>query len=291
MSGSITDVEGVRAGSVTLASTGVTVVLFPVPTTGSCEVRGGAPASRETALLEPTKLVEHVDAIVLTGGSAFGLATADGVMTHLAARDRGFRSSAGPVPIVPTAAIFDLVASGGVHPTGTDGTAAAEAAEAGDRLETGRVGAGAGATVGKWRGAHHGVPGGMGSASVRVGDATVGALAVVNAIGDVIGADGAILAGSNAPADVGGFPDPPLGPGENTTLVVVATDARCSKVECHLLAQSAHDGLARSLRPVATRFDGDIAFAAATGVVAVHFDRLRLGVVEAVATAVRAAVT
>jgi L-aminopeptidase/D-esterase-like protein len=288
--GSITDVPGVRVGHVTLAGTGVTVILLPEATTGSCDVRGGAPASRETALLEPTKLVEHVDAVVLTGGSAFGLATADGVMTYLAARGRGFRSSAGPVPIVPTAAIFDLVESGGVHPRADDGEAAAVAAEAGGTLALGRVGAGTGATVGKWRGAHHGVPGGLGSASARVGDSTVGAVVVVNAIGDVIGADGSVIAGSTAAPEVGAFPDPPLGPGEHTTLVVVATDARASKVDCRLLAESAHDGLARSLRPVATRYDGDIAFALATGVVDVHIDRLRLAVVEVVAAAVRAAV-
>jgi L-aminopeptidase/D-esterase-like protein len=268
----------------------VTVVLLPEGTTGSCEVRGGAPASRETELLEATKLVEHVDAVVLTGGSAFGLATADGVMRHLEARDRGFRSSAGPVPIVPTAAIFDLVESRGVRPDAEDGAAAARAAEAAPAFVAGPVGAGAGATVGKWRGAHHGVPGGMGSASVHVDAATVGALAVVNAIGDVVDDDGSILAGSSAPADVGGYPDPPLGPGEATTLVVVVTDARCTKVECRLLAESAHDGLARALRPVATRFDGDIAFGLATGAVDVHLDRLRLGVVDAVAAAVRAAV-
>lgn len=279
-----------RVGSVTLASTGVTVVLLPEGTTGSCHVRGGAPASRETELLDPTKLVEHVDAVVLTGGSAFGLATADGVMTHLEARDRGFRSSAGPVPIVPTAAIFDLVESRGVRPDAEDGAAAARAAERDEQLVAGRIGAGAGATVGKWRGAHHGVPGGIGSASVRVGDATVGALAVVNAIGDVVDDRGAVIAGSTAPADVGGYPDPPLGPGEHTTLVVVATDARCTKVACRLLAESAHDGLGRALRPVATRFDGDIAFALATGAVDAHFDRLRLGAVDAVAAAVRAAV-
>lgn len=269
----------------------MTVVRCPERTTGSCEVRGGAPASRETALLEPTKLIEHVDAVVLTGGSAFGLATADGVMQVLAAEGRGFRSTAGPVPIVPTAAIFDLVASGGLLPTATDGAAAARAAEDAGAVVNGRVGAGTGATVGKWRGAQHGVPGGMGTASTRVGDATVGAIVVVNAIGDVIGADGEVIAGSTADSEVGGFPDPPLGPGENTTLVVVATDARCSKVECRLLAESAHDGLARALRPVATRFDGDVAFSLATGVVTAHLDRLRLGVVEVVAAAVRASVT
>lgn len=288
--GSITDVPGVRVGNVTLTGTGVTVVLLPDGTTGSCEVRGGAPASRETALLEPTKLVEHVDAIVLTGGSAFGLATADGVMSYLAARGRGFRSTAGPVPIVPTAAIFDLVVSGGRHPGAADGGSAAASAVADGVLLAGPVGAGTGATVGKWRGSGHGVPGGLGTASARVGDATVGALAVVNAVGDVIDTDGRLIAGSNAPPDVGAFPDPPLGPGENTTLVVVATDARCSKLECRLLAQSAHDGLVRSLRPAATRFDGDIAFGLATGVTEAHLDRLRVAVVEVVAAAVRRSV-
>jgi L-aminopeptidase/D-esterase-like protein len=253
-------------------------------------VRGGAPASRETDLLEPTKLVEHVDAIVLTGGSAFGLATADGVMTYLAERGRGFRSTAGPVPIVPAAAIFDLVESGGLRPDSAHGASAAAAADAGTPLAVGRVGAGTGATVGKWRGSEHGVPGGLGTASVRVGAATVGALAVVNAVGDVIAEDGAVLAGSSAGPEVGAFPDPPLGPGEHTTLVVVATDARCSKVECRLLAQSAHDGLVRALRPVATRFDGDIAFGVATGGVDAHLDRVREGVVSAVTAAVRLAV-
>lgn len=276
-------------GHATRAGTGVTVVLLPERTIGSCEVRGGAPASRETALLDPTKLVEHVDAVVLTGGSAFGLASADGVMMHLAAHERGFRSSAGPVPIVPAAAIFDLVESGGARPDANDGAAAVAAARAGD-VATGRVGAGTGATIGKWRGSHHGVPGGLGVASVRVDEATVGALVVVNAVGDVIDADGRVVAGSSAPDDVGPFPDPPLGPGEQTTLVVVVTDARCSKVACHLLAQSAHDGLGRALRPVATRFDGDIAFGLATGAIDAHLDRLRLGVVEAVARAVRVAV-
>ena len=268
----------------------MTVVLLPEGTTGSCEVRGGAPASRETALLDPTKLVEHVDAVVLTGGSAFGLATADGVMTALAALDRGFASSAG--------AGADRADRRDLRPARVGWSASDRAGRrrrarrrvAADAPSFGRVGAGTGATVGKWRGGMHGVPGGMGTASVRVGDATVGALAVVNAIGDVIGADGRSSPGSTARPVSRAVSRPAARTGENTTLVVVATDARCTKVHCHLLAQSAHDGLARSLSPVATRFDGDIAFGLATGAVDVHLDRLRLGVVEAVATAVRAAV-
>lgn len=293
----ITDVPGVRVGSVTLEGTGVTVVILPEGTVGSCEVRGGAPASRETALLEPTKLVEHVDAIVLSGGSAFGLATADGAMDVLAGIGRGFRSSAGPVPIVPAAAIFDLVESGGERPGSAHGASATQHALAGGPLEQGRVGAGRGATVGKWRGPNERVPGGLGSASARLDGVTIGALAVVNAVGDVITADGSVLAGSGAPADIGAYPDPPLGPGESTTLVVVVTDARLNKVACRLLAESAHVGLAGALRPVATRFDGDISFGLATGAPAaragaspVNLDRLRLVAVEVVAAAVRASV-
>ena len=290
---SITDVPGVRAANVTLAGTGVTVVVLPEGTVASCEVRGGAPASRETALLEPTKLVEHIDAIVLTGGSAFGLATADGAMDVLAAEGRGFRSSAGPVPIVPAAAIFDLVESGGARPGAADGARATRRAMEGGVLEQGQVGAGCGATVGKWRGAADRVAGGLGSASARLGPFTIGALAVVNAVGDVIAADGSVLAGSSAPPEIGAFPDPPLGPGESTTLVVVVTDAPLSKVACRLLAESAHVGLARALHPVATRFDGDIAFAAAVPRPgeAVHLDRLRVAAVEVVAASVRAAVS
>jgi L-aminopeptidase/D-esterase-like protein len=264
------------------------------------EVRGGAPATRETALLDPLKLVAEVDAIVLTGGSAFGLAAADGVMTFLEGQGRGVVTPGGPVPIVPTAAIFDLVESAGERPGAPNGLAAARTAATAPMLTTGRVGAGTGATVGKWRGPEYAVPGGLGSASCREGDATVGALAVVNALGDVIGADGQILAGSTAPADGRGFPDPPpfqpdpagVGPTsvENTTLVVVATDARLTASECRLLAESAHHGLARALEPSHTRFDGDIAFVLATGVIDGHLDRLRVAVTDVVAAAVRSAV-
>lgn len=288
----ITDVPGIRAGHWTGAGTGVTVVVAPPGTVGSGEVRGGAPATRETALLDPSRLVDQVDAIVLTGGSAFGLATADGVMGHLAAQERGVATSGGPVPIVPTAAVFDLDPSGGERPGPDEGVAAAVAAEGGAPFETGRVGAGRGATVGKWRGPDHAVPGGLGSATARDGDAVVGALAVVNAIGDVVAADGTVLAGSTAPPGSPAFPEPqPFRPGENTTLVVVATNARLTKADCHLLAVSAHHGLARSLHPSHTRFDGDVVFTLATGAVDGHLDRLRVLTTEVVAAAVRSAVT
>jgi L-aminopeptidase/D-esterase-like protein len=288
LNGALTDVAGVRVGSWTGTSTGVTVVLPPEGTVGSVEVRGGAPATRETALLEPSKLVRRVDAIVLTGGSAFGLSAVDGVMTFLSERGHGFPTGGGPVPIVPAAAIFDLVESGGERPTAAGAYAAALAAESEEPLRSGRVGAGRGATVGKWHGPEHASRGGMGTASSRAGNAVVGALAVVNAVGDVVAGDGRVLAGSRAPAGSPPFPSPALGTLENTTLVVVGTDAALDKSECLLLAQSAQHGLAKALHPSHTRFDGDVAFALATGVVEGHLDRVRIAATEVVAAAIRA---
>jgi L-aminopeptidase/D-esterase-like protein len=276
----------------------VTVVLAPEGTVGSCEVRGGAPATRELALLEPGRTVTRVDAVLLGGGSAFGLAAADGVMRFLAEHGQGYPTATGPVPIVPAACVFDLVESVGFAPGAAEGYAAAAAA--GTATPVGRVGAGSGATVGKWRGREHAVAGGFGVAAARCDDANVVALAVVNAVGDVVADDGALLAGSRAPAGSPGFPvDAPFeenaveeSGGEaraNTTLVVVVTDAVCDKLACHLVAQSAHDGFARALRPAHTRYDGDVAFALATGVVDTHLDRLRAVVADVVADAIRVA--
>jgi len=292
VTGALTDVPGIAVGHWTGDGTGVTVILPAVRTVAAAELRGGAPATRELALLEPSRTVDAIDAVVFTGGSAFGLAAADGVVTWLAEHGRGFPTRGGPVPIVPTAAIYDLVASGGVHPGPADGAAAIDAAARGEPLRTGRVGAGRGATVGKWRGAEHAVAGGIGSASTTVDDATVGALAVVNALGDVRGATGAVLAGSSAPPDAPGFPDAePFDTAEpNTTLVVVATDARCTKAECLLLAQSAQHGVAWAVHPSHTRHDGDLAIALATGAVAGNLDRLRVAATEVAAAAVRDAV-
>ncbi|HEY0398842.1 MAG TPA: P1 family peptidase [Acidimicrobiia bacterium] len=277
---------GIRVGHWTGPDTGVTVVWAPSGTVGSGEVRGGAPATRETALLEPTRLVERVDAVVLSGGSAFGLAAADGVVRFLAERGQGFPTPAGPVPIVVAAALFDLPVA--QPPEAEQGWAAAVDAARGAPAVSGRVGAGRGATVGKWRGREYAVPGGLGTASVREGAATVGALVACNPAGDVVGPDGVVLAGSTAPDGTPAFPAPT--PFENTTLVVVATDARVGKAECHLLAQSAHDGLAQAIRPAHTRYDGDFAAVLATGDVEAHPDRLRVAATEAVARAVRAAV-
>ena len=280
-------IAGVRIGHWTGNRTGVTVVFLPDGSVGSCEVRGGAPATRELTLLEPGRTVARVDAVVFAGGSAFGLAAADGVMRYLSERGQGFPTAGGPVPIVPTACVFDLAESGGSAPGPDDGYAAAVAA--GATTPTGRVGAGTGATVGKWRGREHAVAGGFGAAAACCDDANVVAFAVVNAVGDVTADNGTVLAGSTATHDAPGFPaDAPFEENRaNTTLVLVVTDAVCDKAACHLVAQSAHDGFARALRPAHTRFDGDVAIAVATGVVEAHFDRLRVVAADVVADAIR----
>ncbi len=282
-------IAGLRIGHWTGDGTGVTVLLPPDGTVGSGEVRGGAPASREVALLEPGRTVSRVDAVVLSGGSAFGLSTADGVMRFLAERGQGFPTAGGPVPIVPAACVFDLVESGMVP--GVEQGYAAAAAAVGDATATGRVGAGRGATVGKWRGRGYAVSGGFGAATSAVGDAHVVAFSVVNAVGDVIAADGTVVAGSTAAPDAPAFPvDAPFEErGANTTLVVVVTDAMCDKAACSLLAQSAHDGLARALHPAHTRFDGDLTIALATGRVEAHLDRLCVATADVVAEAIRVA--
>ena len=254
--GSLTDVTGIAVGHATRRGdgwlTGVTAVLAPAGTVGGVDVRGGGPGTHETDALDPRTLVPTVDAVVLTGGSAYGLVTAHGVQRWLAERGRGFPVGPGPgevVPIVPAAAVFDL-GRGGVfanHPTEQMGYAAAARAHAGP-VERGVVGAGTGAVVGgRYKG-------GVGSASARSGEVVVAALAVVNAVG---------------------LPVPgPVEPGPlNTTLVVVATDARLDPAETSRTATVAHDGLARALDPVHTLADGDTVFALATGAVALPDER------------------
>ncbi len=281
---------GFGVGHWTGAATGVSVVLCPAGTVGSGEIRGGAPATRETALLDPTRTIECVDAVVLSGGSAFGLATADGVMEWLVEHDRGFPTRGGRVPIVPGAAIYDLVASGNEVVGAAEGRAAAEEAARGGPAISGAVGAGRGATVGKWRGPDHATPGGLGVATASVGEATIGALAVVNAVGDVVDGAGDPLAASTAPDGTPPFPDD-LFTGEATTLVVIATDASLTKPECHLVAQSGHVGIAHAIHPSHTRHDGDLVVALASGTAGdAHLDRLRVSAVDVVAEAVRTAV-
>jgi L-aminopeptidase/D-esterase-like protein len=286
-------VGGVRVGHAVRDASGCTVMLFPSGTVGAVDVRGGAPATREIDVLDPLRTVARIDALVFSGGSAFGLATADGVMRYLAARGQGYATAGGVVPIVPAACIFDLPEGAGAVPSADDGEAAAIAAARDEPVALGRVGAGRAATVGKWKGRDHAVPGGVGLAAATVGDARIAALAVVNAVGDIIASDGTVIAGSAAPAGAEAFPtptpfeEPPAR--ENTTLVAVVTDAICDKTECALIAQSAHDGLARALAPAHTRFDGDLAIAAATGAVEAHLDRLRIAAAEVVAEAIRVA--
>lgn len=290
-------IAGVRAGHATRGGSGVTVLVFPDGSVGAAEVRGGAPATRELDALGPARTVARVDAVVFAGGSAFGLGAADGVVRVLAARGQGYPTAGGPVPIVPAACIFDLVESGGSVPAAADGEAAVDAAGRDEPLATGRVGAGTGATVGKWRGRDGAVPGGVGVAAIAVDGARVAALAVVNAVGDVVGDDGRTIAGSTAPASAPGFPTPaPFeeasaaeGARGNTTLVAVVTDAVCDKGDCFLLAQSAHDGFARALRPAHTRYDGDVAVAVSTGAVEANLDRLRVAAADVVAEAIRQA--
>lgn len=258
----ITSVPGVRVGHWTdpVAVTGCTVVLLPEGTVASAEVRGGAPATRELSLLEPERTVQRLDAVLLTGGSAFGLAAADGVVRWLEERGVGFPTGAGAVPIVAALGLFDLlVGDGSVRPRPDDGYAACVAASDGD-IPTGRVGAGTGCTVGKWRGREHASPGGLGMATARDGDAVVTALVAVNAVG-ALRVEGELRV--PVPPEQG-FAAPE---GEATTVGVIVTNARLTKLECLLVAQSGHDGLARALDPAHTAGDGDALVAAATGAV------------------------
>ena len=283
--GSLTDVPGLKVGHFTdpRRPTGCSVVLCEAGATAGVAVRGSAPGTRETDLLEPGNAVEQVHAVLLTGGSAFGLAAADGVMRWLEERGHGLRVGAACVPIVPAAVLFDLwVGDGRIRPDAAAGYTACDAAAAdgGAIAAQGNVGAGAGATVGKLFGPARAMKGGIGTASIRVGAITVGALVAVNAIGDVVDpASGRIIAGALAddgrtPLDIrasicsGRFPaDAPdaLLAGMATTIGVIGTDARLTKAQAAQLASVAHDGLARSINPVHTLSDGDTLFTLATG--------------------------
>lgn len=288
----LSDVAGIRVGhwSDPVARTGCTVVLLPPDTVASGEVRGGAPASRELALLAPERLVDHVDAVVLTGGSAFGLASADGVMAWCEEQGRGFPTPAGPVPIVPTLALYDLaVGDATVRPGPAEGRAAAEAADAAVGTddadhEMGPVGAGTGCTTEAWRGADAVVAGGLGAATRRHGQVVAAALVAVNAAGGV-DPDGSA---SSAPLPDRSSADPAAL--ANTTIGVIATNARLDPTGCLLTAQSGHDGLARSLFPAHTRVDGDALVAVATGAVDADVDLVRVLATQAVEAAVRSVV-
>jgi len=278
----ITDVDGVLVGHATRDEpgwlTGVTVVVPPTGTVGGVDVRGGGPGTRETDLLDPRNLVDGVDAVVLAGGSAFGLSAADGVVQGVYAAGRGWPVGPGDherVPIVPAAILFDLGRGGEWenHPGPADGTAAFSVVSGGP-VAQGSVGAGTGARTG-------GLRGGVGTASALLASGvTVGALVVTNAVGEAVGRDGRLLAAHLVPDAELPVPDAArvarylaaradevhaLRAGTATTLAVVATDATVTKAGCQKLAGVAHDGFARALSPVHTAFDGDTVFALATG--------------------------
>lgn len=253
-----TDLEGI---------TGCTVILTPPGTVGGVEVRGGGPGTRETDLLDPHKTVEEVHALLFTGGSAFGLSAAAGVVRWLEERGIGYRTPFGIVPIVPAAVVFDLnIGDPKARPTPEMAYRACEEAQDQD-IPRGSVGAGTGATVGKWAGPSFMMKGGLGLFTVEEHGLAVAALAVVNPVGDVLNPDGTTLAGAQGPD--GRFlgdenplrlPDPRSTLRSNTTLVAVLTDARLTKVQASVVARRAHNGIARVIRPSHTSFDGDTVF-------------------------------
>jgi L-aminopeptidase/D-esterase-like protein len=289
----IAAVEGIRVGHSTdiRGLTGCTVVLCPPGTVGSGEVRGGAPATRETDLLRPGTLVNEVNAVLLTGGSAFGLDAAAGVMRYLEERGIGFAAGVAVVPIVPGAALFDLgIGDPKARPGPSEGVAACEAAS--QQVDEGTVGAGTGATVAKLFGPDRQVKGGIGSASVSEGSVVVGALFAVNAVGEVLGADGEVVAGARPGESGDEEPEQaavpwPHGPGTNTIIGVVATNARLSKERAHLLAGWAHDAVSGVVRPAHTIWDGDTVFTLATGQVDAPQDLLERMADEAVGESIR----
>jgi L-aminopeptidase/D-esterase-like protein len=298
----ITDVPGIRVGHWTdrRAATGCTVVLCEKGAVGGVDVRGGAPGTRETDLLRPGTLVQGIHAVLLTGGSAWGLDAAGGVMRYLEERGVGWTYGARPVPVVVGAVLYDLrLGRSDVRPDAEAGYRACKAARAGAVVE-GSVGAGTGATVGKVLGMEHCLKGGLGTASEALpcdeGGLVVGALVAVNCFGEVVNpASGQVIAGPRA--EGGGFvstvdvlkegKQAPWG-SESTTLAVVATNARLTKEYACRLASVAHDGLARTIRPLHTVGDGDIVFTMATGQVAVEALAAR-AVERAVLKAVREA--
>lgn len=296
--------EGVLLGNAQdmVGKTGCTVVLLPKDSVCGVEVRGLAPGTRETALLDSLFTVSGANAILLTGGSAYGLAAADGVMRYLEERGVGYPTPAGPVPIVPAAVIYDLaVGDPSARPDAAMGYQAC--LEAGPELcLSGPLGVGTGATVGKVLGMQWCSEGGLGTACLQMSEGVkVFALAVVNAFGDVVDERGEIIAGARSPQ--GGFLDtaafllrtteappetPP--PGTNTTLGVILTDARLSKVEVNLLARAGHHGIAKATSPSHTRWDGDTVFAASVGEREAPVELLMVAAAELMARAVRNAV-
>lgn len=275
---SITDVAGIKVGHFTdtRRPTGCTVILCEDGATGGVDVRGSAPGTRETDLLDPKNLVQQVHAVVLSGGSAFGLETATGVVRWLEERGIGYDVGVAKVPIVPAAILFDLgVGDAKIRPDAEAGYKACKIATTNPPAE-GNVGAGAGATVGKMFGGKRAMKGGIGTASIKLPGLTVGAIVAVNAVGDVIDpTTGKLIAGARTPDGkklqgtmagiLRGEALPPMLGGTNTTIGLIATDAKLDKAQAQKVAEMAQDGLARTINPAHTMFDGDTIFAVATG--------------------------
>ena len=288
----MTGLPGVRVGHWTdlHARTGCTVVLLPEGTLASGEVRGGAPATREFALLEPSKLVHRIDAVLLTGGSAFGLDAAAGVMRFCEAEGSGYPTAGGVVPIVVGMGVFDLaVGDGSVRPGLDAGMAACEDAREGP-FRTGSIGAGTGCTVDKWRGPDRRAPGGLGTHTITEPDGlVVTAIAVVNAFGIVL-QRGEEPPTPAWPRDEAEAAFRTAGEGGNTVVGVILTNAILTKADCLVVAQGGHDGIARTVHPPHTSVDGDAIVAAATGQVEARTDRVRALAVSAFSAAIRHAV-
>ncbi len=296
--GSITDVAGLTVGHFTDARrpTGCTVIITPDGSVAGVDVRGAAPGTRETDLLHPSNLVDRVHAILLAGGSAWGLDAASGVMHWLEENQIGLPVGFGLVPIVPAAVLFDLpVGDARIRPDARAGYAACVAASRAPPLE-GNFGAGAGALVGKIFGLKRAMKGGIGSAAITVDGITVGAIIACNALGDVINpASGQLLAGARTAdganmvdsrtALIAGESPKSVMAGTNTTIGVVATDAVLTKAQAHRLALAAHDGLARSINPIHTMSDGDTLFALGTGKAGKSADMILLSTLAAEVTA------
>lgn len=308
MMGSITDIAGIEVGHHTLTErpTGCTVILARDGAVGGVDVRGGAPGTRDTDLLDPVNTVREIHGVVLSGGSLFGLDAVSGTVRWLEERGVGLDAWGSTIPIVTGAILFDLgIGDSSVRPGAECGYAAAVAATSG-HVPTGSVGAGAGATIGKLGGMVRAMKGGIGTASIELSDGViVGAIVAVNAVGDVIDpATGEVVAGVRG-EDGSGLADARLlirsraglvgGAGENTTIGVVATNATLTKAQATKLAQMAHDGLARAIYPAHTPWDGDTIFALATGEIEGEPDLVTLGalaadvVTEAILDAVRSA--
>jgi len=296
--GSITRVAGIEVGHFTDSRrpTGCSVVLARTGAVGGVDVRGAAPGTRETDLLDPCNLVEKVHAVLLAGGSAWGLDAATGAVRWLEEQGVGLDIGVGRLPLVPAAVLFDLmVGDMRVRPDAAAGYAACAAASRADPAE-GNVGAGTGASVGKIFGMQRAMKGGIGSASVTVDGITVGALIACNAMGDVIDPDTALPVAGARTADglrladtrralLHGELAQSLLAGTNTTIGVVATDAVITKAQAHRLAVAAHDGLARSINPVHTQLDGDTLFTLGTGLAGRNPGMLLLCALAAEATA------